>query len=211
MPPLRDVGLTSAARSVMQRMACKRARRRRERDCDIIGHVTRPSLRAGGDRARSEGPGCAGWTIRRTVAASGETGAGRERSRWSPSQGAFQARRGEHRTGEARVAALARRARTVRKPSRSHREGRARPRRSALDGRADRDAAPRCARRRRAARRGVPLTDARDSTDCERRACRRGRSAARPHGVPGRGELPGPVTCATRRRSQPRRAAPAVC
>jgi hypothetical protein len=75
MPPLRDVGLTSAARSVLQRMACKRAPRRREHDCDILGHVTRPSLRAGGDRARSEGPGGA-EAIR---PASGELGATRGR------------------------------------------------------------------------------------------------------------------------------------
>jgi hypothetical protein len=49
--------------------------------------VTRPSLRAGGDCARSEGPGCAGRTIRLAVAASGETGAGRERVALEPEPG----------------------------------------------------------------------------------------------------------------------------
>jgi len=68
-------------------MACQRARRRRERDCDIIGQVTRPSLRAGGDRARSEGraapdgdPAARGNVRRdRRAATSGEIGARRVR------------------------------------------------------------------------------------------------------------------------------------
>jgi hypothetical protein len=178
----------------MQRMARQRARRRRrEHDCDIIGHVTRPSLRAGGDRARSEGPGRRWRMIRRPPQrpassardANGCAGA-RERER-------FQARRGQRRTGEARFAArrvllrarfAARRVSLRCSVARAHRENAFAEHRRApclvteslSTGRADRDTAPRCCSSPRAARRGVSVTDARDRADCERCACPEARS-----------------------------------
>jgi hypothetical protein len=185
-------------------MACQRARpRRRERDCDIIGHVTPPRCEPAATALAARGPTAMAEEPAGRGGGRGACGARHEPIALERELGRIF-RRAADRIASARRASLRRPAagRTVRSHSRNTADAPQLVTESLSTGRADRDAAPRCCSSPRAARRGVSVTDARNTTHCERRAGSSARTAARPHASGGAATAPG------RRRSHLRIASP---